>query len=94
MFPYWLLFSAFAAGSIEYRRRGAVGSQSAPLLALAGLFTALMIGLRYEVGGDWISYEEIFLYSRYADLGQILLASDPGYGALNWIGQQLSLIHI
>jgi len=89
LFPYWLLFSIFAAGSIEYRRRGAVGSQAAPLLAVAGLFTALMIGLRYEVGGDWISYEEIFFYSRYAELGAILLASDPGYGALNWLGQQI-----
>jgi hypothetical protein len=34
----------FAAGAVEYRRRGMIGAQSAPLLFVAGLLIAAMIG--------------------------------------------------
>jgi len=89
LFPYWLLFSIFAAGSLEYRRRGGVGSQAAPLLVVAGLVTALMIGLRYRVGGDWYSYEATYFDYGYRKLGAVLLLSDPGYGVVNWLGRRL-----
>lgn len=91
MYPYWLLFGIFAAGSLEYRRRGAIGEQSAPLLIAGGLFIALMIGLRFEVGGDWFTYENIFEWVGYLGLAEALVAGDPGYMLLNWIGQQLGL---
>lgn len=89
MLPYWLLFSVFAAGSIEYRRREMVGSGAAPMLALAGLAAALMIGLRYEVGGDWNNYVEIYADFTYYDFVTAIGRTDPGYSFLNWIGAQL-----
>jgi hypothetical protein len=88
LFPYWLLFSIFAAGAVEYRRRGAIGEQSAPLLVFAGLLTALMIGLRYQVGGDWYTYEEIYFYLSYLSFDEALQTGDPGYAALNWIADK------
>lgn len=89
MFPYWLLFSVFAAGSLEYRRRGLIGSQAAPLLALAGLATALIIGLRFEVGGDWFNYTEIYDYVSDLSFGSVLQLSDPGYALLNWFSKRI-----
>ena len=56
MLPYWLLFAVFAAGAMDYRRRIWAGRRRMPLIGAACAFTALMIGLRFEVGGDWINY--------------------------------------
>jgi hypothetical protein len=89
LFPYWLLFSIFAAGAIEYRRRAPIGSQAAPFLATAALLMALMIGLRYQVGGDWGAYEEIYFYISYMDLVPALRSGDPGYAALNWLADEV-----
>jgi hypothetical protein len=89
LLPYWILFAIFAAGSLEYRRRGMIGTQAAPFLAVAGLFVALMVGLRWEVGGDWINYLQIYEDLRYSQLENVIRISDPGYAVLNWVGQQL-----
>jgi hypothetical protein len=91
VFPYWLLFSIFAVGSLEYRRRGNIGSQANPLFLAAGVFVALMVGFRYEVGGDWGSYQRMFIETRYLELGASLGEGDPGYTFLNWVGQRLNL---
>jgi hypothetical protein len=90
LLPYWLLFSIFAAGSLQLRRQAPIGPrQAAPVLAAAGVFIALMVGLRYEVGGDWINYQEILLQTTYVELGTVLLGSDPGYSFLNWAAVQI-----
>ncbi len=91
MLPYWLLFSVFAAGSVQYRRRGLIGSQSAPLFWAAGLLVALMVGLRYQVGGDWGNYVTIYRTFKYSQLTGALGAGDPGYAVLNWLGSSLGL---
>jgi hypothetical protein len=93
VFPYWLLFSVFAAGSIQYRTAGSAArpNRAAPLLLVAVLFTALMIGLRYDVGGDWATYQEFYREFRHQELGSALGMTDPGYAALNWLGTSLGL---
>lgn len=78
------MFSVFTAGALEYRRRGAIGQQAAPLLILGGLYIAVMIGFRYHVGGDWGSYEEIFAWSGTLKLKDALTLGDPAYTVLNW----------
>jgi hypothetical protein len=52
---------------------------------------ALMIGLRYEVGGDWESYLELYQTISYSDLADALRMGDPGYTLLNWISSQFEL---
>lgn len=90
MFPYWILFSVFAAGALQHGRRPGA-SRSTPLLFAAGLLVILMVGFRFDVGGDWETYRSMFDNIRYIDLGQILRLSDPGYGALNWLTHNLGL---
>jgi hypothetical protein len=82
---------AFAAAAMQYRRRGLVGSHYVPFLTAAALPIALMIGLRFQVGADWFSYEGIYDYFRYADLNETLSIGDPGYSLLNWIGQRFGV---
>ena len=92
MFQYWVLFSILAAGSFQAVRRRSWMAPTTPLLALAGRVTALMIGLRYDVGADWGNYEEIFRTITYVeDLGTAMTLSDPGYAALNWIAARIGV---
>jgi hypothetical protein len=89
LFPYWLLFFSFAAGSFSssdevQRRRGV-------MLRLAAIFAVIMVGLRYRVGGDWGAYSRTFTYIGMMDLGGLLEVggSDPGYSLVNWIASHL-----
>lgn len=86
MFIYWLLFAIFAFGALFAGPQGAGGAarQRIPFgLALA--FLTIIVGLRYDVGGDWETYEFMFSFARYADFDRALARGDPGYQFLNWI---------
>jgi hypothetical protein len=91
LFPYWLLFAIFAVGALQSRSQPLAYDRSAPVLATAGLFTALMIGLRYDVGGDWASYQEIFDSIAYFDFPATIAYDDPGYAILNWLAAKAGL---
>lgn len=58
------------------------------MLSAGGLLIVLAIGLRYEVGADWIPYKFMYSYAGYADLGRLLEIGDPGYQFLNWAVRQ------
>lgn len=88
-----MLFAVFAAGSLASARIAAIGTRSGLPLRVACLATAVMIGMRYAVGGDWENYEEILLTTRYLDLfealgwsGDYVSLQEPGYSLVNWIG--------
>ncbi len=85
MLPYWLLFAVYASGSFATRRGAFEGRQVTPLFVAAGLFTALMIGLRSHVGGDWSAYVNMFQKFSLLNLDQTIYLSDPGYAVLNWM---------
>lgn len=91
MLPYWVLFSLVAAGALDFRRRAAAGMRAAPFLVPIGFLTALMIGFRYEVGGDWFNYLGIMERVSTAGLDELLEIGDPGYMLLNWIATRLDL---
>lgn len=91
MFPYWFLFTLCAAGAVQFRDRPNVRAQGGPLLMFMIVLTTAMIGLRYEVGGDWFNYVNIFHDLRHEPFGDIIAMSDPGYGALNWAVSRLGM---
>lgn len=85
MYIYWLLFAYFAAGTLlsradprQTRHRGSF------MLGLGAVLTALLIGLRHGVGADWRTYEFLFQYAGYGDLGRVLRLGDPGFQFVNW----------
>lgn len=86
MFPYWLLFSITAAGAVQYRFDARLRLQGGPMLIAAGVAIAIMVGLRYQVGGDWAEYVEILRRIGEMDFRKGLWDQDPGYSLLNWIG--------
>jgi len=90
MWPFWLLFLIPAGFSLTQ------GSayQSLPRrwpsiwwLAFAAL--VLMIGLRFEVGGDWSTYIHHLEKGIDESFMQSLLQSDPAYKLLNWFSGRI-----
>lgn len=92
MFIYWALFAIFAVGVLFAPAHGAgVSPRTGTPFGLAMAFLAMIVGLRYDVGGDWETYEFMFSFARYADLGQALEHGDPAYQFLSWSVQGLGL---
>lgn len=91
MFPYWVLFTVCAVGAVQYRPDWRTPIQGGPLFIALGMLILLMIGLRFEVGGDWINYLGIFDEIRWRDFEEVLGMGDPGYSLFNWIALRLGL---
>lgn len=89
MFPYWFLFAVFAAGAVQFESRHQADRRSAMLLGFAALLPLVMIGFRYQVGGDWEPYLQIFDDTRYLDFGGAIADDDPGYTVLNWLAKSV-----
>jgi hypothetical protein len=88
--PYWLLFAFFAAGAIitgsftgERMRRPGV------ILGIGAIAMTIFIGLRYNVGGDWDTYQFIYYRAGPLPFANALSIGDPAYQAVNWIAYQL-----
>ncbi len=53
------------------------------------LITALLIGLRDEVGGDWGNYFRYLYGVAGRDLEDAIQIGDPGYQVFNWVSVQI-----
>ena len=83
MLIYWSLFVILVTGTM-------LSKASEPqrswffLVALASIPTALMIGLRWKIGPDWVGYIEIFRYTQLFTFKQAVLHFDPAFFLLIW----------
>jgi hypothetical protein len=91
VFPYWLIFTLFAAGAVQTTRADPQRRRSGLMLGLIAVVPAIIIGMRYQTGGDWEPYLYIFQEIGYMDFGTALSYDDPGYSLLNWAANQLGL---
>lgn len=95
MWPYWFLFVVPAwLAMTRLRPASSVGSPAGrwpDWWRVVFVLLVLMIGLRHEVGGDWLTYvEQITTASRATLLGALGLG-DPAYGLLNWVAAKTGL---
>lgn len=91
MLPYWLLFGFYAAGAVFHKTGYRDARRMSPLMWLGMVATALMIGLRYKVGADWLNYIEIFRLVGQSSRAEILALGDPSYMGLNALAQHLGV---
>ena len=92
LWAYWLLFltpASLAILPIKFDK-----NINYILWAIVGLLCILIIGLRYEVGGDWDNYLGFLDTARLLEFGlaEIFAASFGnaiGYMMINWIALQL-----
>lgn len=95
MWLYWIMFlipATAALGRLDTVQRMAqrAGPGQVSLVA-AGVAFAFLVGLRFEVGGDWFNYLENFQYLKDTPLSEAMSLSDPGYQVLSWLCLQAGL---
>lgn len=89
MTPYWFLFTTSALASLfENRGQPLAKRGEAVLFTLTILLVCAMVGLRYQVGGDWGGYLGHLLDALSLEFSDIPAAGDPGYVLLNWLVAQ------
>lgn len=97
MLPYWLFFLVPAVGALASgpQARGRVDGtrplriDATWMLIIVAL--TLVIGFRYEVGGDWSNYFRYLFGAATLNLSDLAGLEDPGYWALNILSVQLGL---
>ncbi|QGM45234.1 EpsG family protein [Methylocystis heyeri] len=91
MWPYWAMFAfpslaALAASGADgvpaFRPRPASTYFAWSLVWLAW---TLLIGYRFQVGGDWQNYARFLGEVRGVEFWDVFQLIDPSYYALNWI---------
>lgn len=87
MLPYWFLFAliAFGAALDGPGRHQSGRARTDPALFFAAVLIAVMIGVRYHVGGDWWTYQRYYNFAALASFGQMFGLDDVGYQLLNWV---------
>ena len=94
MWPYWVMFLVPAVAALQERWRHPGWILAAPVRRrgrawwLVALALTLLIGYRFEVGGDWFNYIGNFYNLQWLELADVLRMSDPGYYLLNWLSIQ------
>ena len=94
MWAYWLLF--LVPAGIQFSPIRVDKNVNYVLMVIVGLLGILLIGLRYDVGGDWHNYlvylERAGIYDD--DVSDILTvgnANASAYMVLNWLVVQMNL---
>jgi hypothetical protein len=90
MLPYWLLYTVPAVAALLEVGRSARWQTFPILFMLMVTAIVVVVGLRFEVGGDWFSYLGYLNRAYSMDFDQVLLDSDPGYVLLNWLAARLN----
>lgn len=95
MWPYWVMFLLPAIAAFLARQHRAIlatGQSSVKLnitwLAMV-IVMSLLIGFRFQVGGDWGNYFHYLEAVQGIELAEVLKMGDPGYQLLNWLSVQL-----
>lgn len=89
MIAYWLLILIPAWGALAAVNRY---RWSGPIALAIWLLLTVMIGLRYEVGGDWEIYlENMFRYQglNIEQVVEMVLRRDPAYEFFSWMSLYL-----
>jgi hypothetical protein len=97
MLPYWILFLVPAAVTLissprmRYRADGTRSLRINATWILIILLLTMIIGFRYEVGGDWATYFRYFFEANNLSFADLATKTDPGYWALNVLSVRLDL---
>ena len=86
MWPYILIFLLAACFALAAPPDAPMRGQGHVAFILFAILLALMIGFRWQVGGDWTWDTRRMIRLADADLTDYLAKTDPGYGLLMWLG--------
>lgn len=94
MLIYWILLAFPALMAVAYPvnpdRRRISPAQGIGYLFFLLLYT-VVAAIRFETGGDWLTYDLLYDDIRTDTFAHALTVTDPLYGLLNWIGAETGL---
>ncbi len=94
MLIYWLLFAVAAVLAFTFptapRAHGHGPAQGMAFAAFLLAYVAIS-SLRYEVGGDWVTYDLMYDAVAGGTLTDALTYTDPGFGLLLYVCAKLGL---
>lgn len=88
MLTYWLLYLIPAGIALFVKQ--SPRSNLMPWIYI-GFFFILIIGFRFDVGGDWSNYLRNYNDMQGLNLFEMLRHGDPGHQFLTWVSQQWDL---
>lgn len=90
MLVYWSMF-AFPAvfALVTGPRTNLRNTLNTFAIVFVFLLFAIVIGLRYEIGGDWFTYEMIVAYTGYEDFVDAVTGGDPAFSLVAWVMSRL-----
>lgn len=97
MMAYWLMLAWPVFWALRVRAVRPASGIDAPRVSLNGLWwvtvvlLTLLIGYRFQVGGDWFSYLQYVDRADSSSFVELFTLSDPGYLLLNWASARLGL---
>lgn len=95
MWPYWAMFLLPSlAALLTSRSEGSTGGNLRPagqaiVWAPVWLLLTLLVGYRFQVGGDWGSYILYLAIVDGLDFAEVLKKEEPAYQLLNWLSIQM-----
>lgn len=86
MLLYWIVFLLPAGAALlqDGSKMRRTGAGWVPVW----LMLTLLIGYRFEVGGDWENYLKHYYDIQYLNLSDALERNEPGHAFLNWVSNQ------
>lgn len=81
MLIYYSLFTSIVLGSL---------TKSRLFQMIITLLLIFIVGLRFQIGGDWSNYLTIYKALLGNSIEVYLTATDPGYGFLNYLAHSLN----
>lgn len=94
MWPYVLILLLTFSVSVLKFKGDSMGTRlrrSMSISWLSGLVAVmvLFIGLRYQVGADWITYFNYLDSMQGVSLSEVITLNEPGYLFFNWLGANI-----
>lgn len=96
MTPYWLIYSAlsflaFTSRVRHYKIKGFFQDNFNLLTFFLFLFFSIFIGFRFDVGGDWENYLNIYLEQADKTVSTNIFIADPSFLFLNWLSYEIGI---
>lgn len=97
MLPYWIFFLIPAAAALvsgprmRYRADGTMSLHINETWTLIIFVLTMIIGFRYEVGGDWGNYFRYLFDAKNLTFEGLATLEDPGYWAINILSLRFDL---
>ncbi len=92
MLVYWAMLIIPGMLSLAGNKPGDMERSSLRIgFVLVLIAFSIIIGLRFETGGDWFNYQVMLDDIGAADFRSSFSMTDPGFGVITWISAQLGL---